>query len=357
MKPKVYIVSNYHPFYKLPLLRALAKDNEIDYYFISGLEADITINILSEEILLQNHLQWMRVKNYWLFRKRMLWQKGILKSAASGNYDCIVFLANPYYITNWLGILIAHLRKKKIVLWGHFTLRYSRLDPIKTLFYGLADGCLLYGNWAKQQLIERGFSPDRLFVVYNSLDYEHQIECRRMITHEKRNIRRQTSFKSSDLPILLFIGRLTRRKKLNLLIEAAAKLHVNHLPVNVLLIGDGEEKDFLMNLVNFFGLNDFVVFYGETYDEEELAELISLSDVCVSPGEVGLNAIHALVYGTPVITHNNPCEQGPEFEAIKPGISGAFLKLVRSIRLTKSFINGLLLRTLKGRQCELTVIG
>jgi glycosyltransferase involved in cell wall biosynthesis len=48
-------------------------------------------------------------------------------------------------------------------------------------------------------------------------------------------------------------------------------------------------------------LDDFIVFYGESYNERELAPLIALADVCVSPGNVGLTAIHALTYGTPVI--------------------------------------------------------
>jgi glycosyltransferase involved in cell wall biosynthesis len=44
----------------------------------------------------------------------------------------------------------------------------------------------------------------------------------------------------------------------------------------------------------------------------------------VSPGKVGLTAIHALAYGTPVITHANFDVQRPEFEAILPGQTGDF---------------------------------
>ena len=326
MKPKVFIVSNYYPFYKLPLLRALAKDTKLDYSYISGLETEITINILSEEILLQNHFQWTKVKNYWLFSKRILWQEGLLKQISFANYDCIIFLANPYYLTNWIGILIARLRKKPVLLWGHFTLRHNWLDPIKILFYQLAHGYLLYGNWAKDQLISRGFDPDKLFVVYNSMDYEKQIEYRQNLTPEILKNKRQALFNNPDLPVLLFIGRLTRRKKLDQLIEACARLHKNNQKVNLLLIGDGEEKEKLINMVSQYGFNDYVVFWGESYDEAQLAELISLSDLCISPGEVGLTAIHSLVYGTPVITHNNPFMQGPEFEAVISGVTGMFFE-------------------------------
>lgn len=51
-----------------------------------------------------------------------------------------------------------------------------------------------------------------------------------------------------------------------------------------------------------------------------------LSDICVSLGEIGLTCVHALAYGTPIITHDNPDLQGPEWEAITLGVTGALFK-------------------------------
>ena len=36
--------------------------------------------------------------------------------------------------------------------------------------------------------------------------------------------------------------------------------------------------------------------------------------------------MHALTYGTPCITHDNPEHHGPEFEAIEPGGTGRFFR-------------------------------
>jgi glycosyltransferase involved in cell wall biosynthesis len=36
--------------------------------------------------------------------------------------------------------------------------------------------------------------------------------------------------------------------------------------------------------------------------------------------------MHALAYGIPVITHDNPDLQMPEWEAIKPGVTGALFR-------------------------------
>ena len=64
--------------------------------------------------------------------------------------------------------------------------------------------------------------------------------------------------------------------------------------------------------------------YGPCYEDSTLAELFYNASVCVSPGNIGLTAIHALSFGCPIITHDNFAEQMPEFEAIKPSKTGYF---------------------------------
>ena len=67
-----------------------------------------------------------------------------------------------------------------------------------------------------------------------------------------------------------------------------------------------------------------ILFYGKTYNESELSKLIYSSDLMVSPGNTGLNAVHALSYGTPVGTHNNFNNQMPEAAIIEDKITGFF---------------------------------
>jgi glycosyltransferase involved in cell wall biosynthesis len=46
----------------------------------------------------------------------------------------------------------------------------------------------------------------------------------------------------------------------------------------------------------------------------------------VSPGNVGLTAIHSLSFGTPVCTHSNFFNQMPEVEVIEEGVTGCFFE-------------------------------
>ena len=68
----------------------------------------------------------------------------------------------------------------------------------------------------------------------------------------------------------------------------------------------------------------WIYFYGKTYKESELSKLIYSSDLMVSPGNTGLNAVHALSYGTPVGTHNNFNNQMPEAAIIEDKMTGFF---------------------------------
>ena len=138
----------------------------------------------------------------------------------------------------------------------------------------------------------------------------------------------------------MFIGRLTQQKKLEILIRAVKELDKSNYKVNLLIIGDGNQKEYLIKLSTKLRLNNFY-FYGSLYDENEISSLIYNSDLCISPGNIGLTAIHSLSYGTAVASHSNFNNQMPEVETIIQGVNGFLFKEGDSIDLAikiKSFL-------------------
>jgi len=323
---KVLIVYHYFAHYRLPIIKELAKDPDINYTFISGRTTNHDIKIISNSEMIENKVIWKEINNIWLFKKKFLWQSGLIRECLFGKYDSIIFLGTPYFLSTWFAAILVRLQGKLVYFWTHATVRNNSRDMLKTLFFKLANGLFLYGNWAKNRLISLGFNPEKLHVIYNSLDYETQILVREKLTSTMLLQKKKELFKNYDLPVLIFIGRIISRKKLDELIDACEKMHQLGMPINLLFVGDGDDRSRLGMLSESKNLQDYIVFYGETYNETELAPLIALSDVCVSPGEVGLTAIHSLTYGTPIITHDNPYEQGPEFEIITPGCTGMFFE-------------------------------
>lgn len=239
-------------------------------------------------------------------------------------YNSFLMLGELYSLSTWLTLILCKFlfRQKKVYLWSHGWYgkegRARRL--LKRLFFNMSDGVLLYGEYARQIAIQQGYKKKNLYVIHNSLDYNTQVRLRQSM--QPSNIYRKLF--GNEFPTILFIGRLTKVKHLDLLIKAVHKLKQQGNLYNVIFVGDGEEREHLESLVHNLDLTATTHFYGNSYEEEQNAPLIFNADLCVSPGNVGLTAMHSMVYGTPVLTHDNFPYQMPEFEAIKAGITGNF---------------------------------
>ncbi len=252
--------------------------------------------------------------------------KGISEVANDKEITTYILIGEPSCWNMWtLPYLIRHRNPEaKIFFWSHgWYGKESKLKAnIKKLFFKAADGVLLYGNYARQLMIEEGFDPNTLYTIHNCLDHDHQVQLR-------NNTLQSDIYKNhfgNNYPVLIFIGRLTPVKKLDMIIDAVASLDKKKLHFNIVYVGDGSERQALELKAKELGLTKRIWFYGACYDDKENAELIYNADLCVAPGNIGLTAMHSLVFGTPAITHDDFKWQMPEFEAIIPGKTGDFFK-------------------------------
>jgi glycosyltransferase involved in cell wall biosynthesis len=263
------------------------------------------------------------IKNKKIY-KQWYYQVGVLKLLFK--YNRFLLIGEPYCISTWVLLLTAWLLRKKVFFWTHGWYGDENWVKIiaKKIFFGLSKGIFLYGNYACNLMIKAGISSSKLHIIYNSLDYDKQLRLRE--TMKPSSIIKQHF--NNDYPISIFMGRLTPAKQLALYLKAQKQLLQDGYPLNVVIVGDGEGEyeSSLKNLSAELGLKSYIWFYGACYKEVELAPLIYNAELCVSPGEVGLTAIHSMMYGTPVITHNDFTKQMPEFEAIQEGITGSFFE-------------------------------
>lgn len=258
--------------------------------------------------------------------ERFHFTRGLIRLLKS-DANIYIMIGEVYNLSVWLFMILKKLffRKKKVILWSHGYYGYEKkINKILLVkpFFRLADGLLLYNNRARNMMIRDGFRPETIHVIYNSLAYSKQIILREKIQAS------DIMFKhfGNHNPTIIFIGRLTKVKRLEILLEAVKILKDSNKIFNVCLIGDGVERAFLESLSDRHGLMKQVWFYGECFNELKNAELVYNSEICVSPGNVGLTAIHSLMFGTPVITHNDYPHQMPEFECIHDGETGTFFK-------------------------------
>jgi len=322
---KVAIITNYAPHYRLPLWSSLSKNKSIDYCFFSSSLEKNGIKPISDYEFDQNNIQFKNLKNI-NFQCVEIWQVGVLKVAWKREYTHFIFLGNMYCLSTWFAAIVLRVSGKKVIFWGHglYGNELWSKKKIRILFYKLANYHLLYNNRAKELLIQEKFDANSLYVVYNSLDYELQRKIFNTLNKRYLDERKQEIFGNSNKTII-FIGRITKEKKLDLLIDSLNILKSKGSNFNLLIVGDGSEINHIKMACTKNGLEN-VKFWGPCYNEYIIGELIGLADLTVSPGNVGLTAIHSLTYGTPIITHNDFKNQGPEVEIIEEDITGAFFK-------------------------------
>ena len=271
-------------------------------------------------------LNWRFVRNRWLF-EQVLWQSAALRIACSPEFDTLILLGNAKYISAWVAAILARITGKRVLMWTHGLLRreHGARGHLRRAFYRLAHGLLLYGVRARELLAE-DFDQNRLYVIYNSLDTAAQLRALEALDDGACAAARRSYGIPANVPLLTAIGRLVPEKDLHILPQALQILRTRGLEAHLLFIGDGPVRQMLETLARDLGIERNVHFAGPVYAESELCPLIAAADLCVSPGPVGLTAMHALIYGTPVITHDDFDQQKPEFEAIQAGLTGAFFR-------------------------------
>lgn len=343
---KVFFVTNIFPIYREQLWKKIILNQNFDITFIfsknnpSGIK-EVCLNSFDKSY----QKSFKIVRGYWLFNRVLIWQFGVLRQCFFSKFDSIIFLGEMYIFSNWLGAIFCRLRGKKVIFWGHGFYGNEGFikKKIRFIFYSLAHKHILYEKRGKNLMIKNGFKKTNLYVIYNSLDYDLQTDLFNKLNNGLKNP--IPLFKNNNIPRFIYCGRLIKSKKVNLLIEAINQLNANNIPCNLLIVGDGYDRKNLEGMANEKLFNKNIIFYGDCYNELILGDLIYRSTFLVSPGNVGLSAIHSLSYGTPVITHDNFNNQMPEVEVIESGYNGYFFEennleslkttLIKSIQLPK----------------------
>lgn len=312
---KVCLIYNFAQHYRANIFSLMDKELDIDFYF-----GDKYLNVKKMDYSMLSH-PVKEVRNIKL--GPFMWQTGIV-SLVFKPYKKYIVLGEPMWLTTWLLLLLGRLFGKEVYFWTHgwYGKESKAKKIIKKVFFGLASGTMTYGNYARNLMIENGLDGDKIMVVHNSLMYDEQILIRKSLC---RSSLYQEHFGNND-PVVVFIGRLTTVKKLDMILSAQAICEKQHFYFNSVLIGDGEEKHSLEKIVEVNGLESRVWFYGPCYEESEISQLIYDADLCVAPGNIGLTAMHAMGYGCPCVSHDDFKWQMPEFEAIKENVTGTFFK-------------------------------
>ncbi|MEH6748183.1 MAG: glycosyltransferase [Maribacter arcticus] len=332
MKPTIHFINNLAPHYMEPLILQLLQSEDFNFHFSCGKNENNGIQTIDFSSTTYNDYTSKvnsKLKNIWIKNRYLVWQRGVIRECLFGKkIDLMILLGEAPLFSNWIAAIICRLRGINVAYRGHGLYGnegYSK-HLLRTTFYKLANAQLVYERRSKELLVENGFKKDSIHVVFNSLNYYYQ-KNQRNKTQLLNKSEVYPFFNNPNLPVLIFSGRLTKSKKLDMLLKTCKAINdIDGKSVNLLIIGDGEDSEHLKKYAETNLPMGSYKFFGSCYDEEIIGKFFSQADLCISPGNVGLTAIHSLSYGTPICTHNNFGNQGPEAEAIEEGETGFYFE-------------------------------
>ena len=268
------------------------------YYFEESVKTDSSITYLH------------KVNNIYFLNRRFLFQIGMWKESL--RTENLVMELNPRILSNWILLLLRKFLRKKTILWGHAWPRNgkdSKSDQVRQWMRQLADVIVTYTKTQAEELQEK-MPKKKIVYAPNSLYYSSE-----MLVSQ-----------NTEVSNIIYVGRLTKKKKPKLLIEAYAKI-INKLPknANLVIVGDGEETSTLYNYVQELGLEDRIKLLGHVGNYEKLEKLYSEALVSVSPGYVGLSITQSFGFGVPMLISKTE-NHSPELEAAIIDSNSLFFK-------------------------------
>lgn len=269
------------------------------------------------------------IKTINIFGRKFYWYKNLHRKIKNYNPDIIVISGiNPLLVNFILTFVYYRIFSNKKLFWWSQGKAFKQ-GLIGKLFrkylYNLSDGILLYSEQGKLNFIKEGVCAKKLFVVNNCLNDEDY------------------GYKQYPFPFnkdkfsILYSGRLSKRKKIYILLEAIDLLKRNYnISIPVHIIGDGEEKSELEEFVINKSL-ETVCFYGSLYGKET-HQIFLNSSLFICPGAVGLSIVHAFSFGIPLLTGKNDPMHSSELELLEEGKTGDYFILDNSQSLAKKIL-------------------
>lgn len=279
---------------------------------------EINVSVLTQ--YLKNYPEYEVINNVKIYRKIKAFRPWGLTYFMSvlyflikvrKTYDIIICFGLFYYTP--AAVIIKLLFKKRVLNRLECAGEkgdLKRIDCIKYKFlikslWRHVDRFIAITDDIASELKEAGIEEKKIIRIANSVDINKFIP-----KNESKEVRNTTQ--------LLFIGRLTEQKGIDILLEAINRVIKKGGDVNVKIIGDGELRKQLEILSNQLGIYNYVKFEGI---QENVMYWYLNSDILIIPSRyegLPLVLLEGMACGVPIIASNIPAHR----EVLKDGITG-----------------------------------
>lgn len=206
---------------------------------------------------------------------------------------------------------IARIDKKVIIVCSRHLVKPGKKSLRWKMIYSGIDRLVFVSEFSKMKFLSSDPPVDvsKICVVHNSI--------LPLPSHTKYTEGKHNTVK------LLFVGRISEEKGLDVLIESLSKLKWKDVRLTIVGTGPTTLIDDLKNRAEKVGVSDRIDWKG--FAENVYSEIV-VSDICISPSRAqeafGLTLLEYMSQGKPVIATNN----GAQNEIITNGIDGLLVQ-------------------------------
>ena len=271
------------PSYRVPFYDLLAQSCDSMSIF-AGLPRTVEMIASGKPQIAKYH----EAKNIHLFNGAfyLCHQQGFINWLEEWNPDSLIVEANPRYPATSSAVKWMHSRGRKVLGWGLGSPPLSA--PLagfrqrgRLSFLSRFDALISYSQRGAEEYAALGFPREKIFVAYNSVSPKPTFNVERLTLNVK--------------PVILFVGRLQARKRVDYLLRACAEMESKP---RLIIVGDGPERAALESLAK--DVYPAAEFAGARHGAE-IKPYFAEADLFVLPGTGGLAVQEAMSHGLPVI--------------------------------------------------------
>lgn len=266
-------------------------------------------------------LAWAeKVENrYWKVGGKYLCWQPLPADALSS--DLVIITQENSLLSNYPLLARRRFGGPKVAFWGHGANLQSRKptgvkERYKRWTSNQVDWWFAYTQMSADLVTAAGFPDNRITVLNNAVDTTELHRQRESVTPEETQALRESLGFGAD-PVGVFVGSLYADKRLDFLFAASVAIRRQVPDFHLLIVGEGAARD---KVLAWCSANSWVRWVGGRFGREKVAYM-SVAQVMLNPGLVGLGILDAFVCGVPMLTTDCGIHS-PEISYLENGVNG-----------------------------------
>ena len=331
-KIKVAISQRIIPHYRVPVFSELSSRENIDLtvFYGKGLTkgSQVNANKINGFKSVKLFTIMLNYKGVYGSSQLRVWHPFLTFRLLFGNYDVIIVEPSTNFYNNIFTFIYSKIFRKKFIWHESGSVPKEQrpkfrkmIDPILSIFIKGANAYLTYTSYADESL-KRDFntSVEKIFRAQNTVDTSNIDDEIETFLPEVDSKKKELELKGFN--VALYIGGIEQRKKIENLIKAVTHLNNSGIPSKALIVGDGPDKEMLLNKLTTEDKAN-TVFAGKHIEDATLYVL--LSDVVVLPSSGGLSVMTAFACSKPFVG-SEEIEHGGIKDYVEEGVNGYLVK-------------------------------